>query len=155
MRQRHRGPPAPSSVTDTTGATQALAYDANGNMLTGLGNRIMTCDGENRPQSATYAGKKTCYYYGADGARLKRIDGFTPAQACTTMPTTIQNVTVWLGPLEIRRFMQDASVEKPILYPVPEVRIIRTTSAGTTVVATSGLHRDGLDPCRLGEGRWV
>jgi len=139
---------APSSVTDTTGATQALTYDANGNMLTGLGNRLMTYDGENRPLSATYAGQKTCYYYGADGARLKRIDGFAPSQACTTAPTATQRVTVWLGLLEIRRFNQGASVEKLIQYPIPEIRVIRYASGGTTIVENSGLHRDGLGSVR-------
>jgi len=139
---------APSSVTDTTGATQALTYDANGNMLTGFGNRLMTYDGENRPLSATYAGKKTCYVYGADGSRLKRIDGFSPSQACTATPTTSQQLTVWLGPLEIRRFNQGASIEKLIQYPIPEIRVIRTTSGGSTIVEKSGLHRDGLGSVR-------
>ena len=135
-------------MTDTTGSTQALTYDANGNMLTGLGNRIMTYDGENRPLSATYAGKKTCYYYGADGARLKRIDGFSPSQACTAAPTTSQQVTVWLGPLEIRRFNQGVPGETLVQYPLPDLRILHYTSGGTAVTEKSGLHRDGLGSVR-------
>lgn len=36
-----------------------LTYDANGNMLTGLGGKIMTYDGENRPLSVTHLGTRT------------------------------------------------------------------------------------------------
>ena len=60
---------APSTVTPTSGTAQTLSYDANGNMLQGLDAKIMTYDGENRPLSVSYLGKKTCYVYGADGAR--------------------------------------------------------------------------------------
>ncbi|MCU0829593.1 MAG: hypothetical protein MUE52_19975, partial [Tabrizicola sp.] len=44
---------APSSVT-AGGVTTTFTYDANGNMLTGLGGKIMTYDGENRPLSVTH-----------------------------------------------------------------------------------------------------
>jgi len=36
-----------------------LVYDANGNMTTGLGSRLMIYDGESRPLSATYAGQRS------------------------------------------------------------------------------------------------
>ena len=49
---------APGAVT-TAGVTTPLTYDANGNMLTGLGAKIMTYDGENRPLSVTHLGKRT------------------------------------------------------------------------------------------------
>jgi hypothetical protein len=58
---------APSTVTPSSGPVQTLAYDPNGNMTTGLDGKIMECDLENRPLSVTFAGKKTCYVYGADG----------------------------------------------------------------------------------------
>ena len=45
----------------------------------------MSYDGENRPLTVTYAGKTTAYEYGADGARLKKIetDPVTGAQDVT------------------------------------------------------------------------
>ena len=33
---------APSSVTPTSGGAQALSYDGNGNMVTGLSGKVMT-----------------------------------------------------------------------------------------------------------------
>ena len=65
---------APSSVTPASGPAQSLGYDLNGNMTTGLDGKVMTYDGENRPVSVSYAGKTTTYVYGADGARLKKIE---------------------------------------------------------------------------------
>ncbi len=50
----NRGTPSGQSA-------QPLTYDANGNQLTGLGGKIMTYDGENRPLSVTLSSKKTCY----------------------------------------------------------------------------------------------
>jgi hypothetical protein len=38
----------------------ALTYDAAGNMTTGLDGKVVAYDGENRPVSVTFAGKKTC-----------------------------------------------------------------------------------------------
>ena len=69
------------AIRDPYVATQTLAYDANGNMTTGLDGKGMTYDGENRPLSVSFAGVKTCYVYGADGARLKKIENFGVAQA--------------------------------------------------------------------------
>jgi hypothetical protein len=37
--------------------------------------RGMGYDGENRPLWVAGAGKITCYVYGADGTRLKKIEG--------------------------------------------------------------------------------
>ena len=56
-------------------------------------------------------------------------------------------MTVWLGPLEIRRFAQ-GSAEKLILYPMPDLRIIRYMNGATPVVEKSALHRDGLGSVR-------
>ncbi len=43
-------------------------------MTHGLDGKVMTYDGENRPLTVTYAGRTTAYVYGADGARLKKIE---------------------------------------------------------------------------------
>jgi RHS repeat-associated protein len=138
---------APSTVTPVSGTAQTFAYDLNGNMTTGLNGKIMTYDGENRPLSVTLAGTKTCYVYGADGSRLKRIDGYTPGQNCAS-PTASQPVTVWMGPLEIRRFLQTSS-EKLMLYPTADIRIVKYMNAGSPVVQKSVLHRDGLASVRV------
>jgi hypothetical protein len=61
-------------------------YDANGNMLSGLDAKVMSYDGENRPLSVSYSGKQTCYVYGADGARLKKLEGYTGANCATPGP---------------------------------------------------------------------
>ncbi|WP_189654747.1 hypothetical protein [Paracoccus mutanolyticus] len=54
--------------------TQAFAYDANGNMTTGLNGKVMTYDGENRPLSVTANGQRTCYVYMRASHRMpKRI----------------------------------------------------------------------------------
>lgn len=74
-----------------------MTYDANSNQTAGLDGKVMTCDGENRPVSARYAGKTTSYVYGADGARLKKVE---------SDPVTGTSVTLYMGPVEIRRYGQ-------------------------------------------------
>ena len=47
------------------------------------------------PLTVTCAGRTTSYVYGADGARLKKIE--------TDPVTGVQDVTLYAGPLEIRQ----------------------------------------------------
>jgi RHS repeat-associated protein len=130
---------APSTVTPSGQSAQTLVYDGNGNQTTGLDGKVMTYDGENRPTSVTIqpANTRTCYIYGADGARLKKIEGFDGATACSTTPTTAQRVTLYLGPVEIRKYGQGNN-EAIQLYPHPAIRIQLTKNAGGTVVTTLG-----------------
>lgn len=51
----------------------------------------------------------TSYVYGADGARLKKVEG--------------ANITVTFGPVEIRKFGQGAA-EEIVTYPHPNVRLV-------------------------------
>ena len=138
---------APTTVTPSGGAAQTLAYDANGNMTTGLDGKIIEYDGENRPLSVTWLGKKTCYVYGADGTRRKKIENFLPAQSCDA-PTAAQPVTLYLGQAEIRNWGQ-GNAEEILLYPTPTIRIAITKDAGGVVVTkVSTLHRDALGSVR-------
>ncbi|OYX39574.1 MAG: hypothetical protein B7Y91_00710 [Rhodobacterales bacterium 32-64-14] len=131
---------APSSVTPAPGPAQTLAYDANGNMTAGLDGKVMTYDGENRPLSVSYAGRTTTYVYGADGARLKKIE---------TDPVTQQSeVTLYMGPVEIRKYGQ-GNAEEILLYPHPNIRIVKTKNAsGQVVTKVNTLHLDGLGSVR-------
>lgn len=90
-------------------------------MTTGLDGKVMTYDNENRPLSVTLAGKKTCYVYGADGTRRKKIENLSPLQSCDA-PTASQPVTLYLGGVEIRNWGQ-GNAEEILLYPVPSIRI--------------------------------
>ena len=54
-------------------------------MTTGLDGKVMSYDGENRPVSVSFAGRTTAYVYGADGARLKKVE--TDPVAIGNMPT--------------------------------------------------------------------
>lgn len=92
-----------------------FTYDANGNMLTGLDGKVMTYDGANRPLSVTFAGKKTCYVYGADGKRLKKIDNFATTQDCATIPASAP-VRVYFGVVEIRDWK--LATEQVITYRI-------------------------------------
>ena len=104
---------------------EVFAYDANGNMLTGLGGKVMTYDAENRPLKVNNAGQATTYVYGADGTRLKRI---APAG----------DTTVTFGAVEIRDF--GAPSEEILLYPHPDVRLTLDGNSTTTHY----MHRDHL-----------
>ena len=126
---------APSAVT-TSGVTTPFTYDPNGNMLSGLGAKIMEYDGENRPLSVTYLGKKTCYVYGTDGKRLKKVEGLAPATLCTALPPAA-NVTTYFGPVEVRNWL---GAEQVLTYPQPSVKL-------TNGVAT-WLHFDHLGSVR-------
>jgi RHS repeat-associated protein len=142
---------APTTVTPAGGAAQTLAYDANGNMTTGLDGKVMTYDTENRPLSVTWLGKKTCYVYGADGTRRKKIENFSPVQSCDA-PTASQPVTLYIGGVEIRNWGQ-GNAEEILLYPVPQVRMSLTKNAGGAVVTkVSTLHRDALGSVRAVTG---
>ena len=138
---------APSTVTPSSGPVQTLSYDLNGNMTNGLDGKVMTYDLENRPLSVTFAGKKTCYVYGADGTRRKKIENFSPTQSCDA-PTASQPVTLYLNNVEIRKWGQ-GNAEEILLYPVPSIRIALTKDAGGAVVSkVSTLHRDALGSVR-------
>jgi hypothetical protein len=130
-----------SEISDLLGEC-GLTYDANGNMLTGLGGRIMTYDGENRPLSVTHLGKRTCYLYGADGARLKKVEGLPPTQDCTALPANA-NTTVYFGAVEIRNW-KVAGQEQVLTYPHPAIKLLN----GVTPAAATYLHRDGLSSVR-------
>jgi RHS repeat-associated protein len=132
---------APSAVT-AAGVATAFTYDANGNMLTGLGGKIMTYDGENRPLSVTHLGKRTCYVYGADGKRLKKVEGLPPTQDCTALPANT-NATVTFGAVEVRNWLI-AGAEQVLTYPQPAVKLLN----GTTPAAATYLHRDALASVR-------
>jgi uncharacterized protein RhaS with RHS repeats len=112
--------------------------DANGNMLTGLGGRTMTYDGENRPLSVTFNGKRTCYVYGADGARLKKIENLPANQNCNSLPANAATTT-YFGPVEIRNWLVPAQ-EQVITYPHPAIKL--------TNGIPSTLHRDHLGSVR-------
>ncbi len=105
-------------------------------MLTGLGAKIMEYDGENRPLSVTYLGKKTCYVYGTDGKRLKKVEGLAPATLCTALPPAA-NVTTYFGPVEVRNWL---GAEQVLTYPQPSIKL-------TNGVAT-WLHFDHLGSVR-------
>jgi RHS repeat-associated protein len=111
-------------------------------MLTGLGGKIMTYDGENRPLSVTHLGKRTCYVYGVDGKRLKKVEGLPPTQDCTALPANA-NATVYFGAVEVRNW-KIAGQEQVLTYPHPAVKLLN----GTTPAAATYLHRDGLSSVR-------
>ena len=132
---------APGAVT-AAGVTTDFTYDANGNMLTGLAGKIMTYDGENRPLSVTHLGKRTCYVYGIDGKRLKKVEGLPPTQDCTALPANT-NATVYFGAVEVRNWLV-AGAEQVLTYPHPAVKLLN----GTTPATATYLHRDGLGSVR-------
>jgi RHS repeat-associated protein len=111
-------------------------------MLTGLAGKIMTYDGENRPLSVTHLGKRTCYVYGVDGKRLKKVEGLAPTQDCTALPANA-NATVYFGAVEVRNWLV-AGVEQVLTYPHPAVKLLN----GVTPAAATYLHRDGLGSVR-------
>ncbi|NOX73210.1 MAG: RHS repeat-associated core domain-containing protein [Alphaproteobacteria bacterium] len=86
----------------------------------------MTYDAENRPLSVAYAGNTTAYVYGADGGRVKKVEG--------------TDETAYFGGVEIRKFGQGAS-EEILTYPHPSARY-------KNGVATAYLHSDQLNSVR-------
>jgi len=121
---------APRPHTPTVVDGETLAYDANGNMTTGLGNKVITYDYNNRPTSVQFAGQTTAYTYGADGARQTKTVGATE--------------TFYAGIAEIRDF--GGTGESIILQPHADFRI---TDAGGAAEAVSYLHRDHLASVKM------
>lgn len=111
-------------------------------MLTGLTDKIITYDGENRPLSVTHLGKRTCYVYGVDGKRLKKVEGLPPTQDCTAIPANA-NTTFYFGSVEIRNWLVAGS-EQVLTYPHPSVKLLN----GTIPAAATYMHRDGLSSVR-------
>jgi RHS repeat-associated protein len=111
-------------------------------MLTGLAGKIMTYDGENRPLSVTHLGKRTCYVYGIDGKRLKKVEGLPPTKDCTALPANA-NTTVYFGAVEVRNWLVAGS-EQVLTYPHPSVKLLN----GVTPAAATYMHRDGLGSVR-------
>lgn len=111
-------------------------------MLMGLGGKIMTYDGENRPLSVTWLGKKTCYVYVVDGKRLKKVENLAPAANCNALPTNAA-ATVYFGAVEVRSWMV-AGQEQVLTYPLSAIKLLN----GTTPAVASYLHRDGLSSVR-------
>jgi len=121
---------APRPHTPTVVDGETLAYDANGNMTVGLGNKVITYDYNNRPTSVQFAGQTTAYTYGADGARQTKTVGATE--------------TFYAGIAEIRDF--GGTGESIILQPHADFRI---TDVGGPNEAVSYLHRDHLSSVRM------
>ncbi|MCU0829464.1 MAG: RHS repeat-associated core domain-containing protein, partial [Tabrizicola sp.] len=89
----------------------------------------------------THLGKRTCYVYGVDGKRLKKVEGLAPTQDCTALPATAAT-TVYFGAVEVRNWLQAG--EQVLTYPHPAVKLLN----GTTPAAATTLHRDGLSSVR-------
>lgn len=115
----------------------ALTYDANGNMIQGIG-KTMTYDAENRPIKVVLdddsVGERTVYTYGADGSRLKKVvrssDGF-------------REMTWYFGPLEVRGTKDtdgNVVVDQVLAYVTPQVRAANGV--------TSFIHADQLGSIR-------
>ncbi|GHC65440.1 hypothetical protein GCM10007315_32560 [Gemmobacter tilapiae] len=131
---------APQAITGRPlgAADQSLTYDPNGNMLAGFGGKAMTYDAENRPLSVTLGGKKTCYIYGADGGRLKKIEAETTTLDCANPVATGGEITLYVGSLEIRGYGTAAEVR--LAYPLGNIRL--------TNGVPGWLHTDALGSVR-------
>ncbi|HHJ19944.1 MAG TPA: hypothetical protein ENJ84_09030 [Gammaproteobacteria bacterium] len=125
-------PHAPTAV-----GLDQFTYDANGNMTTGLGGKVMTYDAENRPLTVSHNGTTTTYVYGPDGTRLKKTEG--------------TDTTAYFGPVEIRHFGQGTG-EEILLYPHPNVRLALTNTGGQVERRASYLHSDQLGSVRVVTG---
>jgi RHS repeat-associated protein len=109
---------------------QQFSYDANGNMTSGLNSKTMLYDGENRPLSISQNGALVSeYVYGADGTRLKKIDG--------------TGTTLYVGGVEIR----NPGVSETVLaYPHPHIRLkYSPDGAGGQNTDVSYMFRDQLN----------
>ncbi|MBI4924144.1 MAG: hypothetical protein HY834_20605 [Devosia nanyangense] len=108
-----------------TAGPWAFAYDLNGNQITrstsGIADRTITYDGDNRPASVAANGNAVTYLYGPDGSRLKKVVG--------------SDVTLYLGD-DIERDPTGAFID----YLTADVK-----RAGG---ALSFLHRDHLASIR-------
>jgi hypothetical protein len=110
----------------------------NGNMLTGLGGKVITYDAENRPLSVKLGSVLTCYVYGADGGRLKKI--VTSGTTCPAQTATGAGVTLYAGIAEYRNWKAGAT-EQIFLTPMPSIRLAFTTP-GSTAYDWTAIHRD-------------
>ncbi len=111
--------PRPHAPTDVAG--QALTYDRNGNMLSGMG-RTIVYDAADRPVTVTANGQTTTYVYGPDDKRLKKVTG--------------GNTTLYLGDDE--EHLSDGTVIKHIDGMVRRVGSV-----------SNWIHRDHLSSVRL------
>jgi hypothetical protein len=89
----------------------------------------------------TFGAKKTCYVYGADGKRLKKVDNLAIPQDCATIPASAPT-TVYFGVVEIRNWK--LAGEQVITYPHPNVKLVN----GKTPAEATYLHRDHLGSVR-------
>jgi RHS repeat-associated protein len=111
-------------------------------MLTGLAGKILTYDGENRPLSVTWLGRRTCYFYGVDGQRLKKVEGLPHTQDFTALPANV-NATVYFGTVELRNW-KVAGQEQVLTYPHLAVKLLN----GATPAVATYFYRDGLSSVR-------
>ncbi|WP_420350762.1 RHS repeat domain-containing protein [Paenirhodobacter sp.] len=102
----------------------------------------MTYDGENRPLSVTVNGQRTCYVYGVDGVRLKKVEGLAANQNCAALPANA-GATVYFGDVEIRNWGL-VGQETVTTYPDPVVKLTN----GNQPAQASYLHRDHLGSVR-------
>jgi RHS repeat-associated protein len=130
------------ATRDVCQVVETYADRAVSGALMGLGGKIMTYDGENRPLSVTHLGKRTCYVYGTDGKRLQKVEGLPPTQDCTALPANA-NTTVYFGAVEVRNWLV-AGAEQVLTYPHPAVKLLN----GTSPAVATYLHRDGLSSVR-------
>ncbi|NOX72564.1 MAG: hypothetical protein GXP03_02685 [Alphaproteobacteria bacterium] len=91
---------------------------------------------------------RTCYVYGADGGRVKKIEGLTDTSECANLQGA-GNVTVYFGGVEIRDFGEGNS-ETILLYPQGNVRQVYTYDSvtGTVVEEVAYLNSDQLNSVR-------
>lgn len=129
----------------TVAGPYALVYDANGNATSisrsGL-NRVLSYDGENRPNSITVNGIQTQLIYGPDGRRLKKASGFGSGAPVTTM--------LYLGAdLEVPLAADGTITGAPVAAQWRKHVQADVRRVGTV---TSWLHRDHLASVRVTTG---
>jgi RHS repeat-associated protein len=129
-----QGPSAirPHAVSTAGGAS--FSFDANGNMLTGIG-RSYIWDGMNRPVSVAANGIASTFFYGPDGTRVKKVTQTTP-RGCTTAPAPLpMETTVYVFGDEKVVYSASATPCVPtgplwVKYPTPDTKI-EGSGAGT------------------------
>lgn len=62
-------------------------------------------------------------------------------------PLSGASVTVYLNGAEVRKFGQGAA-EQLVLYPTPEVRVVKKIVSGAVTTEVTVLHHDGLGSVR-------
>lgn len=78
-------------------------------------------DDENRPDFVTLISHGTCYVYGVDGARLKKVEGGAANHNCAALPADV-GPTIHFGDVEIRN-RGIARQETVTTYQNPSVRL--------------------------------